>query len=541
MIKNTIFLFFIAFYAKSQPCHLVKDIHVGGSSATSTFAQMGDRVYFWATKENNERQMWSSDGNFSGTYPITNLEITTNGTSSAPLVINDSLLIFYSFTWPTGNELWRSDGNFEAETMIADLNPGSNGSLSLFGRSDGKYTYFLGGGGLQNDLYRTDGTAVGTILLKSGIKGFSNLVCMGGNAYFKVYFQGDTWLLKTNGTPSGTEIITKIQDQFVTTIPDNLVLFDGLLFFLKENDNESWGLWKTDGSISGTEMIVQLNPPNVGHPHSLTVTKNRLYFIANDGIDGSELRVSDGTQGGTYIVSDFSPIGASASINYMTALGKNLLFGCFDQDHGTELWISDGSFSGTHLLKDIEPGSISSSPEFVFSQYVHLDSLLFFTAFTADFGKELWQTDGTADGTFMVQDICPGPCDSSPSNLFAFPGHGIFFSAYSSDWGREPWIYDPFNTSFVKPHPEVPGKSFSIFPNPSNQNLINLEWSENISPSIVEIFDLHGRMLIYQKVEDVQKTSRLFLTELPTGMYFMKIRDASEKLIGAEKLVVQKN
>ena len=34
--------------------------------------------------------------------------------------------------------------------------------------------------------------------------------------------------------------------------------------------------------------------------------------------------------------------------------------------------------------------------------------------FTADAGKELWRSNGTAAGTFMVQDLLPGFMDEPP-------------------------------------------------------------------------------------------------------------------------------
>lgn len=535
MIKSIICFLFLAGFVHAQPCHLVKDIHVGGSSAPSGFAQMQDRVYFWGTSGNGERQLWSSDGSSTSTIQVTNLAITTNGTDSPPMVIGDSLLIFLSFTWPTGNELWRSNGSFGSETMITDLNPGTSGSISMFGRSDGKYTYFISGGGLQNGLYRTDGTEAGTLLLKQGINGFSRLVMLGGNAYFKVYFQGDTWLLKTDGTVAGTAILTKIQLQNVTTIPDNLVVLNGVLYFLKEHDDDSWGLWKTDGTQAGTEMRVSLNPPAVGNPHSLTLVNNRLFWIGNDGT-GSKLMVSDGTQNGTSVVTEINPAGSITGIADMIGLGNHLIFSGRDPNHGWEPWISDGTLNGTHLLKDIEPSG-ESSPRFQLSRAVVMDSILFFMATTNDFGKELWQTDGTANGTFMVQDICVGPCSAEPSNLFADAQNRFFFRAFTTEWGTEPWVYDPLNTSLADPvRKDTP---FILYPNPtSRQNLVHLAWEHDLLPNKMEVLDFQGRVLTSMRLLVDQKGATIALPELPTGMYLLKIYDDAGGVIGLEKLVV---
>lgn len=70
--------------------------------------------------------------------------------------------------------------------------------------------------------------------------------------------------------------------------------------------------------------------------------------------------------------------------------------------NGYELWITDGTEFGTFLLKDINPGAAGSDP----STVTVLDNgLAVFTASDATAGRELWVTDGTAAGTMMLSDI----------------------------------------------------------------------------------------------------------------------------------------
>ena len=88
-----------------------------------------------------------------------------------------------------------------------------------------------------------------------------------------------------------------------------------------------------------------------------------------------------------------------------------LYFTATTEAEGFELWRSDGTLAGTYLLKDIEPGRASSEP----GGYVVVGSLLFFVATTDHYGKELWQTDGTPQGTRLTLDTVPG----NPSNEYA--------------------------------------------------------------------------------------------------------------------------
>ena len=76
-----------------------------------------------------------------------------------------------------------------------------------------------------------------------------------------------------------------------------------------------------------------------------------------------------------------------------------------DGTHGDELWESDGTAAGTLMVDDIDPGSDSSSPNYL----TVVGGTLFFTANDGTTGKELWESDGTTAGTRIVKDINPGP------------------------------------------------------------------------------------------------------------------------------------
>lgn len=63
---------------------------------------------------------------------------------------------------------------------------------------------------------------------------------------------------------------------------------------------------------------------------------------------------------------------------------------------------------------------------------------MYFQASTPDTGTELWVTDGTVEGTRMVQDINAGPGDSNPYR-FAAHGDGVLMSATTAQTGCELW------------------------------------------------------------------------------------------------------
>src|SRR5207244_2850184 len=79
-----------------------------------------------------------------------------------------------------------------------------------------------------------------------------------------------------------------------------------------------------------------------------------------------------------------------------------------DGVHGQELWRSDGTAAGTMLVKDICPGAAGSGP-FAFT---NVNGTLFFAANDGVTGSELYKSDGTAAGTVLVKDVFPGPFGS---------------------------------------------------------------------------------------------------------------------------------
>jgi ELWxxDGT repeat protein len=107
----------------------------------------------------------------------------------------------------------------------------------------------------------------------------------------------------------------------------------------------------------------------------------------------------------------------SSSVRDIVDFGGIAIFAA-TQDHGVELWRSDGTPSGTYMLKDINPGSASSNP----TNLVVAGNYVFFQATLPGIGNELWRTDGTAAGTILLRDFAAGDASSSLTGLTAYQG-----------------------------------------------------------------------------------------------------------------------
>lgn len=310
----------------------------------------------------------------------------------------------------------------------------------------GTNTFFgvLGTNG-KAQLWRTNGTSNGTVLVKEfdlpsdGIARVPNrLTAVGSRLFFILpgdFGTGDA-LWTSDGSANGTVQVRAINPHF----SEPMRAAGNLLFFVASEVGASrFHLWRSDGTAAGTFAVTTINSSDFAgaDPSELTAIGTTLYFAANDGINGQELWKSNGTLVGTTLVADIAPGAAGSSPHTLTALNGNLYFAASDGVNGSELWTSDGTADGTTLVKDINPGPFSSLDASVVGatpQIVVIGNTLYFAAQTFSAGRELWKSDGTADGTQLVKDIWPGTNefgsgqDANPVELTAV-GTQLFFVA----------------------------------------------------------------------------------------------------------------
>lgn len=128
-----------------------------------------------------------------------------------------------------------------------------------------------------------------------------------------------------------------------------------------------------------------------------------------------------------------------------------------DALHGHELWRSDGTALGTYLVRDLCPGSCGSRDS-ASGLMAALGDELLFVANDGTHGLELWRTDGSALGTSLVLDLEPGYLSSTPYMLTSASGL-VFFLARTQAEGGGLWRTDG-----------TPKGTFKISPNPPTEN-----------------------------------------------------------------------
>jgi ELWxxDGT repeat protein len=299
-------------------------------------------------------------------------------------------------------------------------------------------------------LWRSDGTAAGTHHLWAPTDFFSVLSMVeeptpfGGKLFFRgadLYSGIELWA--SDGTSAGTRVFQLIQSGESGSHPGNFTPVGDMLFFtacqFPEVDPElgpGCELWKLESGASQAVLVRDIIPGS-GHssPQELTAFSDRLFFVANDAVQGFELWVSDGTAEGTVMVKDLEPGSASSAPRDLTVVGQQLFFVAYDAAHDLKLWVSDGTAGGTVMVMDI--GMEDAVP----FGLTAVGNTLFFTSDAGGAGRELWRSDGTPEGTVRVADIAPGSAGSQPLELTAAGGL-LFFTADDGRHGRELWRSD---------------------------------------------------------------------------------------------------
>lgn len=434
---------------------IVADIVPGaGGSDPRNLVAVNGTLFFTATDAVHGRELWKSDGTAAGTVLVKDILPGAGDSTAHELTRVGNALFLSASDGVNGEELWRSDGTAAGTFMVKNINAnagfGSNPSCLMdvngtvyFSAADSvRYPKKNVSGGWPTptnfELWKSDGTSAGTVLVKDIARGSSNsnpegLINFNGTLYFRAS-DGRTGaeLWKSNGTSSDTVIVKDIQPGPDTSWPDSLTQIGNRLVFTTQASSDMHGeLWSTDGTDSGTVML-RSYPPASG-PKDLTRMNGRVYFVG-PASDGAALSVSDGSAAGTFIVRTFaqaSIIGATSNLVFLSADASAT---------GKELWASDGTAAGTALVKDIAPGVDGNSlPQGSAPRSgSNINGRFYFSADDGAHGRELWKSDGTAAGTLLVRDIYSGPESSNPDYLVGMNGV-LYFAATDPDHGRELW------------------------------------------------------------------------------------------------------
>jgi ELWxxDGT repeat protein len=211
-------------------------------------------------------------------------------------------------------------------------------------------------------------------------------------------------------------------------------------------------LWISYGTASSTFLLKDVRPGATGSAPLLlgylavngVADPTRVIFSANDGSNGDELWVTDGTAAGTVLFKDLNGGSGGSFASGWVAVGPRAVFSATDATNGNELWVSTGTAAGTALLANLNAGAADANPTFLgylMTAGVADTSKAMFVLADGSTGREVWVTDGTPAGTAQLKDINPGAGSSTPTVWTAVNGHAVF-TANDGTNGQELWVSD---------------------------------------------------------------------------------------------------
>ncbi len=337
----------------------------------------------------------------------------------------------------------------------------------------------------NTELWKTNGTAAGTVLVKDFQTGFyqgyeydvTDLTNVNGTLFFMANdgIHGNQ-LWTSNGTSTGTVMLSDVNatNRGLYYVYD-LTAVGGNLFLTAADGVHGSQLWESNGIAAGTVMVTDINASGGGfYAYDLTAVGGNLFFAADDSVDGRQIWTSNGTCSGTVVVSDVNASGGGfyPYVSDLTAVGWNLFFTASDGASGYQLWVSNGTALGTVMVTDVEDTTANHyGVPYSFDpvNLTDVNGTLFFTANDGIHGGQLWKSDGTAAGTVMFSDVNPSGGGLSPADLTAV-GCKLFFTTNDGTDGTQLWESDE-TTGVTQMVSDVnPGVGFSSIGNLTNVN-----------------------------------------------------------------------
>lgn len=396
-------------------------------------------------------------------YSFDQIDIWSGSNGSSPRYFTEfnGEMYFQAFDiTPSFKKLYKTNGTASGTQVVAtNLNGGAGYSPESMYVMNGELFFTATVSGLGIELYKTDGTDAGTVLIKDIRTGSSNgmdsatndrevFVEYNGELYFRGSTDSSIELWKTDGTEAGTVSVKNFEDTEIGA-PSYIsrgrrqilgVEYNGLLYFYV-NRNGAGELWRTDGTTANTEIVRD----DLNNIDEMIVFDNQLFFVAEDATVGRELWVSDGTSTGTVVKHDLFPNDTQSSgFNvissnpgdlivhnnelYFTAIGY-----ANNESTGKELWKSDGNTA--NLIKDIKTGNGEDGINL--PDLTIYNNELYFTASddtTSDF--ELWKTDGTEAGTLKVVGVADTGESIELLNAITYGGNLFYIDS------QQLWVTD---------------------------------------------------------------------------------------------------
>ncbi len=426
----------------------VANLNGAFSTTPQSLKSYNGNLIFSSYESATGREIYRSDGTAAGTFLLHDIRpggssgmltgtYTSNGTRETFIDFQNQLFFFGN----TGNgvELWKTDGTITGTVSVKNFNTTTWGIGEYMLKGDQQYLGVIYNGELYfkvrrvgtttYELWKSDGTSAGTVLVKGNMSAFEDMTTALGEIYFSCEdnINGrEVWT--SNGTALGTTIKFDVEAGSGSSSPGNFTLFNGELIFEAGTAINGGELYKTNGITFS--IVKDINPgsgTSVGGFARFFEYNGELYFRAKDGsIPELELWKTDGTLAGTVLAVPFSATGEFCEF-LNTALYDNKIF----YTNSSQLWYTDGTGGGTQKITN--NGNLNDPISQISFLHLFQSNLWFAGANDLD-GVEPWYL-----GPPPPTNVTISSCNSYtvPSGNETYTSSGIYFDTIPNASGDD--------------------------------------------------------------------------------------------------------
>ncbi len=204
-------------------------------------------------------------------------------------------------------------------------------------------------------------------------------------------------IYSTDGAPGGTSVV-ELNAPGGPFAPSAIATLDGKLLISGNTEFGTFGIWTSANGVDFTQIEDGVDA------QSLTVSNGVGYFNAGYGtVNGAStgtpgLWRTDGTASGT---TSINPAGVTLDPQAFASAGNGLtVFINRDASGSTSLWVTSGTAQGTHQVVNAALGTDLSAA----IGMVSVGGKAFFEATNSAGDYSVWSTDGTSAGTAQIFD-----------------------------------------------------------------------------------------------------------------------------------------
>lgn len=447
------------------------------SSYPRSFANLDNRTFFVAGdnfSQGDKGGLHVTDGTAAGTRRV---EAAGRRFSDVNYVAAMGSYVYFAAkdiqpngTSEYGIELWRSDGTTVGTTLVKDIAPGTGNSSPTNITAVGNKVFFSvtnPQNGQDSSLWMSDGTAAGTKRVKDiNPAGSDSIYIPHGTGYNAVcgnllYFRAATsnqlanyQIYRTDGTEAGT---FKITDDANGILYPKLTPFNGKMYWGGESK-----INYTDGTLAGTGSHAAF----VGTTFSLTNLGNKLAYVAEPFVPGGNYNIltTTGNNAGSLAValdSSYrwfgSKLFAAGNKVFLTRDGVNAQ----QSDHGAQVFSIDLNASTSTLLKSI---AVDGKQTQFYTTVAASDKLYFLLQSNDQYTNsnyKLHESDGTIAGTTSVINAVTGmPAETSVDyGIHVTSNNQLLTGLTAPGTGIEAYkIGGPVGEPAIKPRTDIVGR-----------------------------------------------------------------------------------